>query len=105
MNKLHVKKNDKVIMLKGKDKGKKGKVLKVYTEDKTVLVEGINIAKRHTKPRPPKVPQGGIVEKTIPVNVSKVMLVCPHCGMPTRISYKLDKENKTRYCKKCKETI
>jgi len=73
--KAHVKKDDIVVMLAGDDKGRKGKVLKVFPKEKRVLVEGLNIIKRHTKARPPKVPQGGILEKAAPVHISNVKVV------------------------------
>jgi len=73
--KLHVKKGDTVLVISGDDKGRKGKVLKVFPKQKRVLVEGINIIKRHTKARPPKVPQGGILEKAAPIHLSNIEVV------------------------------
>lgn len=73
--KLHVKKDDIVEVIAGEDRGKKGKVLKVFTKKQRVLVEGLNMIKRHTKARPPKVPQGGILEKAAPIHVSNVKVV------------------------------
>ncbi len=73
--KAHVKKDDIVVMLAGDDKGRKGKVLKVFPKEERVLVEGLNTIKRHTKARPPKVPQGGILEKAAPVHISNVKVV------------------------------
>ncbi|MFH0801487.1 MAG: 50S ribosomal protein L24 [bacterium] len=106
MNKVHVKKNDTVVVLSGKDSGKKGKILKVITEDMKVLVEGVNISKRHTRPRPPKIPQGGILEKAQPMSSSNVQLVCPKCSKPTRIAHKQSSEGKNeRVCKQCGEVI
>lgn len=104
MSKMHVKKDDKVIVIAGKDKGKKGKVLKVLPDKGKVLVDGINMVKKHTKPRPPKVPQGGIMDKAMPLSNSNVMLVCNNCGQPakTRIK-KLDDGAKERICKKCEQ--
>jgi len=106
MPSLNVKKNDVVTILSGKDRGKKGKILKALTGEAKVLVDGINVAKRHTRPRPPKVPQGGILEKAQPIPVCKVMLICPHCSKPTRIAHKI-RENGTRVrqCKHCREEI
>jgi large subunit ribosomal protein L24 len=107
--KVHVKKNDNVVVLAGKDRGKKGKVLEVNPEKNTVLVDGINVVKRHQKPRPPRFPQGGIVEKAMPLNASNVQLVCPHCNRPTRSAHKAHEENGetswVRVCKKCSEEI
>lgn len=106
MNKVHVKKDDKVVVISGKDRGKRGKILKVYPDVGRALVEGINMVKRHTRPRPPKVPQGGIIEKALPLASSKLMLVCSHCGVATKINYKRqDGDKKVRVCKKCKEEI
>jgi len=105
MSKLHVKKDDKVMVITGKNKGKKGKVLKVFPEENSVLVEGLNLVKRHTKPKPPKVPQGGIIEKSLPINVSNVMLVCNNCGNPSKTETKITGDGKKeRICKKCKQT-
>lgn len=100
--KLHIKKDDTVMVITGKDKGKKGKILKTFPEENEVLVEGINVAKRHTRPRPPKVPQGGIINKSLPVSISNVMLVCSNCGLPIKIGYKIKSDHtKERICKKC----
>ena len=103
--KMRIKKGDTVLVLSGKDKGKRAKVLEANPNKGTVLVEGVNVVKKHTKPRPPKVPQGGILEKAQPVNTSKVMLVCPHCQTPTRIGYRFKNEVKERVCRKCEEAI
>ncbi|MBM3464591.1 MAG: 50S ribosomal protein L24 [Armatimonadetes bacterium] len=107
--KSHVRKDDTVVVLAGKDRGKKGKVLEVLPEKSRVLVEGINVVKRHTKPRPPRFPQGGIVEKPMPLAASNVMLVCPRCSKPTRQAHKpVDQDGDTRnvrVCKKCGEEI
>ena len=106
MSKVHVKKNDNVIVLAGKDRGKKGKVLEVNIEKNRVLVEGVNTVKRHTKPRPPRIPQGGIIEKSMPVDASNVQLVCPRCNKPTRAGHKQAAEGAmVRACKKCGEEI
>jgi large subunit ribosomal protein L24 len=106
MNKVHIKKNDKVLVLTGKDKGKQGKVLKVVPDEGKVLIDGVNVKKRHTKPRPPKVPKGGIIEKAASISASNVMLVCPRCNVPSRVGYKVvDNGKKVRVCKKCKEMI
>ncbi len=102
----HVKKNDTVVILSGKDKEKRGKVLGVEPKRNKVLVDGVNVVRRHTKPRPPRFPQGGIIEKTMPIDLSNVMLVCPKCDKPTRIASKVDAEGKRlRVCKRCNELI
>jgi len=103
--KIHVKKGDTVFILSGKDKGKKGKVLGVFPDNGSVLVEGTNINTKHKKPRS-RYQQGGLIHQESPINSSKVMLVCERCGKPTRI-HKLISENgdKSRICTKCNEII
>ncbi len=103
--KLHVRKGDRVLVLSGKDKGKKGKVISAYPQEGRVLVEGINIVKKHARPTQ-KVQQGGIREMEAPLSSSKVMIICPSCQQPTRI-YKdfLADGRKVRGCKKCREYI
>ncbi len=104
-NKLHIKSGDTVVVLSGKDKGKKGKVLSVNPEERKVLVEGVSMASRHTKPRKAG-QQGGILKKETPIYASKVMLVCSKCGAAARTGHKiLDNGVKVRYCKKCQETL
>lgn len=104
-NKVHVKKEDTVIVLSGKDRGKKGKVLSVNPSTNQVLVEGVNIATKHKKPKG-RYEQGGIIHQETPVNSSNVMLVCDKCGKPTKVAKKLlDNGQKARACKKCDEII
>ena len=104
-NKVHVKKGDTVIVINGKDESKKGKVLSVNPDNSTVLVEGVNIVKKHKKPRS-QFQQGGIVPQESPIHSSKVMLVCNKCGKPTRIAKKVHENgDKDRACKKCGEVI
>jgi large subunit ribosomal protein L24 len=104
-NKVHVKKGDTVYVLSGKDKGKKGKVLKVFNDKKMVVVEGINMSTKHQKPRN-QYQQGGIIHQESPIYSSKVMLVCERCKKPTRIAKKiLEDGQKVRMCKKCDEII
>jgi large subunit ribosomal protein L24 len=102
---MNIKKNDTVIVLSGKDKGKKGTVLSADPKNGKVVVEGVNVAKCHIKPR--KVgEEGGIIKKETPIYASKVMRVCPKCGKPTREAYTFLKDGtKVRVCKKCGETI
>jgi len=103
---LHIRKDDTVMVVSGKDKGKKGKVMQALPREGKVLVDGINIAKKHTKPRPPKVPRGGILEKAQPVDSSKVMLMCGKCDKPVRVKHKVAEDgSKTRICRKCGEEI
>lgn len=99
--KVHVKKGDTVVVLSGKDKDRKGKVLSVLPSSGKVLVDGVNIVKRHTKPTRTS-PQGGVVEKPAAMNSSKVMVVCGGCGEPTRIAIEFAADGgKLRKCKKC----
>ena len=81
---MRIRKNDTVEVMSGNDKGKRGKVLKVYPDSNRIIVEKVNLIKRHTRASR-NVPQGGIIEKEGPINVSNVMLVCPNTGKPTRI--------------------
>lgn len=102
---LSIKKGDMVLVLSGKDKDKKGRVLTVMPKKEQLIVEGINIIKKHQKPTR-KYPQGGIIEKEGPINRAKVMLLCPKCDKPTRIVARiLEDGKKVRVCKKCKEVI
>lgn len=102
---MHVKKGDTVIVIAGKDKGKKGRVLAAYPKKERVLVEGINLVKKHTRPSQNN-PQGGIVTQEAPIHVSNVSLIDPKSGKPTRIGYKvLDNGKKVRVAKKSGEII
>ena len=104
-NKLHVKKDDTVMVITGKDKGKKGRVIVAYPRENRVLVEGVNMVKKHAKPSQQN-PQGGIIEKEAPIHVSNVMLIDPKSGEPTRIGYKiLDNGKKVRVAKKSGQVI
>ncbi len=103
--KLRVKTGDKVVVIAGKDKSKQGRILKVYPKEGRVVVEGVNVVKRHTKPNPQH-PEGGIVEKEAPIHVSNVMIVDPKTGEPTRVGYKfLEDGRKVRYAKKSGEIL
>jgi large subunit ribosomal protein L24 len=105
MEKLHVKKGDTVVVLSGKDKGQKGKVIEAMPKAGKIVVEGVHKVKRHMKPTQ-KMPQGGIVVKEAPLAASKVMLVCPACNKPTRIGKSALANGKfARACKKCNEVI
>ena len=101
---MNIKKNDKVVVLSGKDKGKEGKVLTAMPAEKKVVVEGVNVATCHVKPRK-QGEEGGIVRREIPMYASKVMLVCPKCGKPTRVASKVKDGKKVRVCKKCGATM
>ena len=97
---MFVRKDDKVVVLSGRDKGKQGKVLSAMPADGKLIVEGVNIASKHMKPRK-QGEQGGIIKVETPIYASKVMVVCPKCGKPTRVAHKLEGGKKTRVCKKC----
>lgn len=102
---MKIKKDDLVQVISGKDKGKRGKILKVIPKENKVVIQGINIVKRHQRPIP-QLREGGIIEREAPIYVSKVMLVCPSCDKPTRIGAKyLEDGTKVRVCKKCGEVI
>ncbi len=104
-NRIHIKKGDNVVVISGKDKGKKGKVLSVGINKRTVIVEGVNMATKHTKPRR-QGETGGIISQEAPIYACKVMHICDKCSKPTRIGYKvLEDGTKTRYCKNCLEVL
>ncbi len=117
---LRVKKGDLVQILSGKDRGKQGKVLEARPRERRVVVENLNIVKRHTKPRPirdsgrmgaPQIQPGGVIEKPAPIDVSNVMVVCPACGRPTRVGVRFKEVKgervKVRVCRRadCGEEI
>jgi large subunit ribosomal protein L24 len=104
--KLSVRKNDEVQVIAGRDRGKTGRVLRVLPEKGRVVVEGVNIIKRHTKPNPGRNIKGGIVEREASVHASNVQLVCPECGTQTRIGHKiLGDGRKVRICRKCEGVV
>ncbi len=102
---MRIRKGDEVEVISGKDRGKRGTVQEVDREARRLTVAGVNIVKRHTKPNPQRNVKGGIIEQPSPLAVSKVMLVCPHCGKPTRVGHKLEDGDKARVCKRCGEEI
>ena len=98
---MNIRTNDTVIVLSGKDKGRKGKVLKAMPSENKVIVEGINVATCHTKPRK-QGDEGGIIKKETPIYACKVMRVCPKCGKPTKAAFSIGSDGKkSRVCKKC----
>jgi len=102
---LGIKKNDSILVISGKEKGKRGRVLSVYPLKDSLLIEKINMIKKHMKPSR-KYAQGGIIEKEAPIHMSNVMLICPKCNKPTRISNtSLQGGKKVRVCKKCREVM
>ena len=101
-----IKKNDSVVVISGRDRGKRGRVLRVLPEKRRVIVEGVNFIKRHTRPNPQKNIKGGIVEREAPLAASNVQLVCPECSNPTRVGRKLlDGGRRVRFCVKCKGVV
>lgn len=98
---MNIKKNDNVIMLSGKDRGKKGKVLHVYPEDGKVRIEGLNMVKKHQRPKS-QGQKGQIISIERRVAISSIQLICPQCGKPTRIGHIKQADVKMRVCKKCK---
>ena len=102
---MKIRKNDTVLVIAGKDKGKKGKVRFAYPKDERVLVEGVNFIKRHTRARR-QVRQAGIIEREAPIHVSNVMLLCDKCSHPTRVGSRfLQDGRKVRICRRCGEVI
>ncbi len=100
MNKVHVKKGDEVVVINGKYRGKRGKVMQVSPSEGKVIVEGVNIVTKHVKPRKMGEP-GGLIQAESALYADKVQLVCPKCGRPTRVGHKTDsKGKKVRTCKK-----
>jgi large subunit ribosomal protein L24 len=100
-----IKKNDSVLVIAGKDKGKKGKVLRMLAKRDKAIVEGVNMMKKHMRPTRDN-PKGGIVAVESPIQISNIMLVCARCGKQTKIGYKkLTDGTKKRICKKCQEII
>ncbi len=107
---MHIKKDDIVQIITGDDRGKQGRVLKVYPAEHEIIVEGVNFIKRHTRPSQ-KLPQGGIIEREAPIHASNAMVVCPKCNQLTKTGMKVVKEDskrktvRYRYCKKCGEML
>jgi len=109
MKMYRIRKDDKVMIITGKDKGKIGKVLKILRKKDRVLVEKVNMVKRHMRPNPYAQQPGGIVEKEMPIHVSNIMVVCSACTNATKVGYKYiesdGKQKKVRFCKKCNEVM
>ena len=102
--KFKIKKNDNVEVLAGKDKGKRGSVVRIIPKRDKVIVSGVNIVKKAMKRRSQQ-DQGGIVEVEAPLHISNVGIVCKKCGRPVKIGYKIDGDKKVRVCRKCGETL
>jgi large subunit ribosomal protein L24 len=112
MTKLKIKKGDSVQVLAGKDAGKRGTVLRVIPDERRLVVEKLNIVKRHTKPRPAprksgsqQIIPGGVLDREAPIQISNVALVCPACGQPTRVGYRPTGDHKVRVCRKCGKDV
>ncbi len=97
---MNVRRDDNVVVISGRDKGKKGKVLKADPKSGKLIVEGVQVGSRHVKPRK-EGEEGGIIKKETPIFACKVMVVCPKCEKPTRVAHKLDGDKKVRVCKHC----
>ena len=101
-----IRRNDSVVVITGKDRGKRGRVLKVVPGTNRLIVEGVNVIKRHTKPNPQRQIKGGVVEREAALHASNVQLVCPECGKPTRLGRKiLGDGRKVRICRKCEGVV
>jgi large subunit ribosomal protein L24 len=101
-----IRRNDNVVVITGKDRGKRGRVLKVDAAKNRLVVEGVNFIKRHTKPNPQRQVKGGVVEREASLHASNVQMVCPDCGKPTRLGRKiLGDGRKVRICRKCEGVV
>jgi len=101
-----IRKNDNVLVITGRDRGKRGRVLRVLPTKGRVIIEGVNFIKRHTKANPQRNIKGGIVEREASLHASNVQIVCPECGAPTRVgSRRLDDGRRVRFCRKCKGVV
>jgi large subunit ribosomal protein L24 len=106
LNKIHLKKNDQVKVIAGKDRGKMGKVLRLVRDKGKAIVEGINFRKKHTRANPAKGVQAGITQQEAPMRASNLQIVCPECGKQTRVKHKvLEDGSKQRICAKCMGTL
>ena len=100
-SRLHVRKDDHVLVIAGKQRSVKGKVLLVFPDKGTAVVEGVNFIKRHTRANPSKNIKGGIVEREAPIHISNLMVICPECNKPTRVARRRYEDRMHRVCKKC----
>lgn len=101
---MKIKKGDTVLMIKGKDRGRKGKVIKAIPKENKIIVEGLNIIKKHIQPRR-EGEKGQVIQVPRPVDASNTKLICPRCKKSTRVGYKIVNQKKYRFCKKCDETF
>ena len=102
---VDIRRNDQVKVLSGRDKGKQGRVLRVFPNDAKVLVEHVMVVKKHVRPNPQRNVKGGIAEQESRISISNVMLICPSCQRPVRIGHELQGDQRVRVCKKCHGTI
>jgi large subunit ribosomal protein L24 len=101
-----IRRNDNVVVTTGKDRGKRGRVLKVLRDKNRLVIEGVNFINRHTKPNPQKNIKGGVMKREAPLHASNVQLICPECGAQTRIGHKLLGDGrKVRICRKCQGVV
>ena len=100
-----IRRNDNVMVVAGRDRGKSGRVLRIIPDTNRLVVEGVNFVKRHTKPNPGKNIKGGIVEREASLHVSNGQLICPGCGAATRIGRRLGEGRKVRVCRKCEGVV
>ncbi len=101
---MKIKKEDKVLIIAGKDKGKTGKVMHAFPKDRQVIVEGLNLMKKHVRPKK-QGESGQIIEFPAPIHVSNVKFICPKCDKATRLAIKKERESKKRVCKKCDKVV
>ena len=102
----HIRKGDTVVVLSGKDRGKKGRVLRVVPSKGTAIVERVNFTKKHTRPNPGKNVKGGILERESPIHVAKLQVVCPSCNEAARLgSHRNEAGDVVRFCRKCKADL
>jgi len=101
---MKIKKGDTVLIISGKDRGKKGKVLKTFPKGGRLIIEGINLRKKHVRPRRTG-EKGQIIEMPAPLDISNIKLICPKCGKATKVGYKIGEGKKFRICKKCDQEI
>ena len=101
-----IRKNDTVLVTTGKDRGKKGRVIRIVAEKNRLIVEGVNLIKRHTRPNPAKNIKGGVVQREAALHASNVQLVCPECGQVTRVGRRILADGrKVRICRKCEGVV
>jgi len=100
-----IRRNDTVMVMAGRDSGKRGRVLKVLPATNRLIIEGVNIVKRHTRPNPQRNVKGGIVEREGSLHASNVQIVCPECGKATRVGHDVRGDRKVRICRKCEGVV